>query len=300
MDLFRVVVWTLRLVVPFVVFAYYFYPAFLASIYESAYSMLARWTHFSIPGQLMDHRQVKTVEPCRPTFKVDEECVEEDLAVVLQVVPVSRTQLTRETMLAARCSIKMLSEYMCMFAINDGVSKIRDMNVSSLSVAGISGTLTEREYLQSLLQFRAVKLASFNHTTWEAWNEEAQKILKGATMFKCKGVATEVYDTLTEVGVLPDEETFTSLVHFCLISDDVVNAKLFLAEMINAGYLPSREVSELVSLEYLKLNRHVSGACMNKHAAVFVPLVTDIKDTKEHHGWEKVLPSHKRAARVRE
>lgn len=149
--------------------------------------------------------------------------------------------------------------------------------------------ILEREYLQSLLQFRAVKISALNYATWEKWNEEAHKILQGASLFKCKDVAMEVYDIIVSAGVLPDQETFTLLIRASLINDDFVNAKLFMDEMTSAGYIPKQSDVEMVT------NRHFLGAQTttgwNKNAAVFVPTHAACIDM---NGWETIT-SQKRA-----
>ena len=160
----------------------------------------------------------------------------------------------------------------------------------------IVSPMSEREYLQSLLQFRARKLMSFEHATWEAWNDEAQKILKGVILYKCKGAALEVYETILAAGVLPDEETFTLLVRASLICDGGSRAKVLLEEMSKAGYVPPIEFSQSVIHRDFTIG-DASYCALSKDAPVFIPHTNGISDQNE---WKQVPPSQKRHTRVRE
>jgi hypothetical protein len=127
----------------------------------------------------------------------------------------------------------------------------------------------EKLYLQSLVQFRALRSSGLNHASWEQWNEEAQRILNGATLLGCTGVPTEVYDTILMAGVLPDSETFASLVRTSITLGEIGVARNFLTEMSNAGFLPPRQLVDEVSKGFNKPS--CQRQSFNRDAPEFVP-----------------------------
>lgn len=131
----------------------------------------------------------------------------------------------------------------------------------------------EKLYLQSLVQFRALRSSGLNHATWEQWNEEARRILNGVNLVRCTGVATEVFETILSVGVLPDCETFTLLVRTSVKLGEFEAAKTFLNEMTNAGFLPSRTLVDDVS-KGLCASSCITGSTFNRDAPEFVPSMT--------------------------
>ena len=133
----------------------------------------------------------------------------------------------------------------------------------------------EKLYLQSLVQFRALRSSGLNHATWERWNEEAQRILNGASLLGCSGVPAEVYDTMMMAGVLPDSDTFLVLVQTAMTLGDLAAARNFLTEMSNAGFLPPRHLVDEVSRS---LNQSVTQRLsLNKYAPEFIPSLGKIK-----------------------
>jgi len=124
----------------------------------------------------------------------------------------------------------------------------------------------EREYLQSLVHFRAFKSTALDCASWEQWNEEAQKILEGALIFGCNEITVEVYDAMMSAGVLPDHDTFTLLSRVSLAKNDFMVAKSFLTQMSNAGFIPPRDLVDRVSRHFKAISKG-----LNRDAPVFVP-----------------------------
>ena len=150
----------------------------------------------------------------------------------------------------------------------DVAARVVDQPVQFESIVHCS-LETERDFLQSLLQFRAFKASGMIDRSWEKWNEESQKVLSGAILFGCAGIPVEVYEAMTSAGVLPDAETFALLVRGCLVVNDLPNARVFVASMSNAGFLPPKELVAAVMTGFQSIANHHTG--LNKHAPVFVP-----------------------------
>lgn len=138
-----------------------------------------------------------------------------------------------------------------------------------LVTANSASPAQQKDYLQSLLHFRAFRNNIFNDATWEEWNEEARKILGGAAILGSCEVAMEVYDTLTKVGVLPDGETFSILIETSLAGGDVKGAKFFLKRMSSAGFVPMKSLVDEVLRRIGSSNK--SSGKMNRDAPEFVP-----------------------------
>ncbi len=130
----------------------------------------------------------------------------------------------------------------------------------------------QKEYLQSLLHFRAFRNNIFQDASWEQWNCEARNILGGATILGSSGIAVEVYDTLCKVGVLPDVDTFKLLIETSLTCGDMKAAKMFLKRMSSAGFVPEKALVDDV-LRRLS-NWKKDSTVLNADAPEFVPTVS--------------------------
>ena len=126
----------------------------------------------------------------------------------------------------------------------------------------------QREYLQSLLQFRALKSSALVHADWSAWNNEAHMILNGAILFDSRQTFIEVYDTMTSSGVLPDSETFSLLIECSTYMNDARRTKELVTHMTNAGFTPPREVIDGWGLQH---SMGGSECNLNRDAPEFVP-----------------------------
>lgn len=191
----------------------------------------------------------------RPLFRIKEGVLESSDASVAQTN--SGPVFTKDSLLAARSIVSMN----------------RPIELHDLGSAGYirdargmqnNGEEPEKEALQCLMQFRALKSITLKDATWTQWNEEARKILRGALALSCKNVSMEVYDTLVAQGILPDAGTFTLLVKTSLKAEEFRNAQFFVRKMSDSGHIPPPEVQQEVSTKLQTLS-------LNKHAAVFVP-----------------------------
>ena len=126
----------------------------------------------------------------------------------------------------------------------------------------------EREYLRSLLEFRALRTPGLEGASWETWNREAQKILRGTLMFDCFTVGPQVFDIMSARGILPDNETFNLLLEVSLRAQDTMGAKGFIDLMCKAGYIADED---LTSAYQLMIAKQRSSLTWNKDAPVFVP-----------------------------
>lgn len=135
--------------------------------------------------------------------------------------------------------------------------------------ASDTGPDVQREYLQSLLQFRALRSNPRVGISWEDWNDEAKRILGGAALLNARGVSTEVYEALMQAGILPDAGTFAALVSTSITVGDVRSARSFLKKMSNSGFIPDKSLIDIVLKEY---SQSRTPASLNRDAAEFVPV----------------------------
>ena len=124
------------------------------------------------------------------------------------------------------------------------------------------------EYLQSLLQFRALKSSALVHADWTAWNNEAHMILNGAILFDSRQTFIEVYDTMISSGVLPDCETFSLLIECSASLNDARRTKELVTHMTNAGFTPPKQ---FIDDSDSKHSMGGSDCNLNKDAPEFVP-----------------------------
>ena len=126
----------------------------------------------------------------------------------------------------------------------------------------------EREYLRSLLEFRAFKTSGLMKATWQEWNIEAQNILTGALLFGCSSVASEVYEIMQSNGIIIDSETFSVLIEASLKTNDIVRARMFLDHMTCSGLIVDRNLAKRVEE---MANSYRPVVYLNKDAPIFVP-----------------------------
>lgn len=129
-----------------------------------------------------------------------------------------------------------------------------------------------RIYLESLLQFRAFRTNCVHGASWEQWNDEARRILKGALLYGCRNVAEDVFDAITAAGILPDVETYTLMIKVCLSQDDIPQANHFVKSMRDAGLLPPDYLLQLLPRGPEPIKEPIKT--LNKDAPVFVPTFT--------------------------
>ena len=290
---YDIALWALRILFPFAIYTYFFHSYNLKRWAWQVFDALMRAKDHVVEllpgknGSSWNRSTFRIHENTRDIYSLDE---------AAQYPPT--VSIPRDILLACRPECRSPSrivELFCRSRLSQGMHTPAYHLVYYVLASSVHAPVleseAEKQYLQSLLQFRAVKISKLNQASWEKWNEEAQRIIKGAILLKCRGIAAEVYSTLISGGVLPDQETFTLLVRASLVNMEIDSAKFFLGEMVNASFLPPRDLVDSVSNKIQ--NSIASKPALNKDAPVFVPKVA-----RDHNDdWQVMQP---RTARTRE
>lgn len=194
----------------------------------------------------------------RPLFRILE-CSSEASVSVLGRVDVGPVFI-RDSLLASRTCIQSSKP--------PQLNPLKYCQPESIIINRLDVTACERDSLQRLMQFKAFRTISTRGASWNEWNENAQKILRGSLLLNCKNISFEVYESLLSNGVLPDSDTFQLLVRGCLRASEYQEANHFLAKMAEAGYTPPS------NLEQDFHEKKLDSMRLNKDAPVFVPKVT--------------------------
>ena len=156
-----------------------------------------------------------------------------------------------------------------------------------------------RVYLESLLQFRAFRTNCVHGASWEQWNDEARRILKGALLFGCRNIAEDVFDAITAAGILPDVETYTLMIKVCMSQDDIPQANHFVKSMRDAGLHPPDYLLQLLPRDPEPIKEPIKT--LNKDAPVFVPTFKGaLPASSEGDGASRTTQGIKENARLRE
>ena len=251
MTMYDVMLWFVRMSVPLLIYRMYF-------------GVSARSSACKNPsGRSISGKQHFTISSDRPLFQIRESRDLDD----------RQTGPERPNCFPLTSRESLLGVFKKSFCMSSAVVLFKSKPPSGVAAHSAPRDYPspeeEKLYLQSLVQFRALRSSGLNHASWEQWNEEAQRILNGAALLGCAGVPAEVYDTMTMAGVLPESDTFLLLVRTAISVGQLTTARTFLTEMSNAGFLPPRQLVDEVSRG---LNQSVSqGPSLNKYAPEFVP-----------------------------
>ena len=262
-SMYDIIIWFVRMLIPILIYRVYF----VADGTGWFSSLKSSDSESTQTNRFFSGKQHFTICSDRPLYEIQEE---HDVSA-----PSERAKGTPHQPLFTRESC--LSHYL-------GSSKLSRVPVELFRCDNSPGTCPtsskeitlkpedEKQYLQSLVQFRALRSTGLNHASWEQWNEEAQRILKGAKLLRCTGIAVEVYDTMLSAGVLPDCDTFNLLVSTSVTLGELGTAKNFLTEMSNAGFIPPRNFLEVLSQGLNDSSLTVAPQHpFNKNAPEFIP-----------------------------
>lgn len=267
--MYDVMIWFFRMSVPILIYRIYFMSR--APLTNTARTLCGQSTQSNVP---VSGKQHFTISSNRPLFEIRES---DDVVGGLpdRFTETGSPSVSRELLLGlySNSSNRVVTRSLFAFKPEPGT-------VSHTSAQPDISPEKEKQYLQSLVQFRALRSSGLNHATWEQWNEEARRILNGANIVRCTGVATEVFDTILSAGVLPDCETFTLLVRTSVNLGEFAPARTFLTEMTNAGFLPPRTLVDEVS-KGLHAPSTIGSSTFNKHAPEFVPSMTQVLHARD-------------------
>ena len=204
-------------------------------------------------------RQIDT----RPCFRVDEKCQDEACGSA-ESPRVHGFQYCRDTLLSRR-QTSIVSQPASLRRLKHGPAEYLPRARTVATRAAIDAD-QKRGFLQSFLQFRALKQSPLQGANWLEWNDEARKILSGALLYDSHATFAEVYDQMMAAGVMPDEETFSLLIRCSILSNDPDRTRRLINHMRDAGFS--------VPLELKNDLNHISARSvqsLNPHAPVFVP-----------------------------
>lgn len=93
--------------------------------------------------------------------------------------------------------------------------------------------------------------------TAEKANSEAQMVLRGALGFQQSGIAKHLYEQLCEAQVDISESSFELMIETCVLAEDLKGSSDFLMKMENAGHTPNSDLFDKVMDLYSrhKVNR---------------------------------------------
>ena len=215
----------------------------------------------TISTTLSSSKQHIALAESRPLFRIEEHTAESQ-SEIRAASQHSKSHFSRDALLSARRTVTVTIPHDLR-----GLSYHPSDNVQ-LTVQACSRTEAERQYLRSLIQFRAFKSSGLQKASWQEWNREAQNILTGALLLGCNSVGTEVYDIMTTNGVLVDDETFKLLVELAVKSGDLLGAKTYLQLMANAGFVVDENLPKHIERKSISTR---PLATLNKDAPVFIP-----------------------------
>jgi hypothetical protein len=212
------------------------------------------------PNGILNHKAAHNVGPGdRPLQRIQEE---------LPLCPAKMSSVYRNRSVYSRDAI-LAARLLMQSAVRNPKTQlfhvITEFPVPHQKVVGVS----EKESLQSLLQFRLKRGSGLQGATWNEWNIEARRIVSGAALTMCKGACTDVLSVLDTNGVLPDSDTFTLLVDASLKIDGYETARSIVIRMVDAGYRIPVHFGELMR-ESVRSSRAVETS-LNRNAKIFVP-----------------------------
>jgi hypothetical protein len=254
---YEVILWVLRMSIPILIYVIYFRET---NPVQSPFLRPSATRAFS--GVQASSKQHFTIVSDRPLYEIHEsDEVSEIEPRIIRESPAP--SYSRELLLCGRDGSHPSVQVRSIFVVKQaGIH----CNINSPGRNRSPDPKHEKEYLQSLLHFRAFKSAALDCASWERWNEEAQKILTGALLFGCNDLTLEVYEAMISAGVLPDNDTFLLFVKVSLAKSDLMEARSFLTQMSNAGFIPPRELVDQVSHRLSSAHK-----LLNRDAPVFVP-----------------------------
>jgi len=77
-------------------------------------------------------------------------------------------------------------------------------------------------------------------------NADAQLVLRGAISFKRSDVAKEIYEQLTDTKVTINEQNFILMIEACVLASDLKSASDFLMKMEMSGFCPDSNILDRV------------------------------------------------------
>lgn len=261
-DLYSWILWSLRTLLPLVILTALASRILAPSDKKQGRSRSA----LNAKQHAQSIKQHTLLTEARPLFRIEEREMT-SLRVCRNQSQQSVIPFAREALLAAR-------------TIVDGTVpvELKDLKAEAAVVPAEEGDKSDicsrtspeedREYLRSLLEFRALRTPGLEGASWETWNREAQKILRGTLMFDCFTVGSQVFDIMSAKGILPDNETFNLLLEVSLRAQDTIGAKGFIDLMGKAGYIADEG---LKSAYQLMIAKRRPSLTWNKDAPVFVP-----------------------------
>jgi hypothetical protein len=262
-DLYAVALWVVRIVLPVSMLAFVALRLFM----QHPVNEHRRRLILNPKTQTSSIKQHALLTESRPLFRIEEQ-VMIGKSPKLESGTVNEVPYPREALLAARVAV--LDSKPPELAQLDWGSVRRSLeSKSKASFVKVASLQDEREYLRSLLEFRALKTPGIADASWEAWNREAQKILKGALLFDCYQVGVQVHDILSRKGILPDNETFNLLLEIALKGQDLTGAKILIDLMGKAGYVADQDLQSAFQVAHSKKNASLTW---NRDAPEFIPI----------------------------